>query len=247
MARQRAVTALALGAGLLGLVGRGPLFVGPNAAAVRSVVPRTQMNAVQDRSGLMPGGPLVAYTDALSEAAAQKGESVPVTKDIMKLKALYNNREFLDELGLVVNDPSFSLVEKAEEMLKLMQPLESTVVPKFVVFLAKRKRLQALKPVTQEYMETLYETQKIVPVRVTSATALTEEQKESIKAKMKAKTGATDIKLMCTVDDSLLAGLTISFNYVDQEKMEVPTEGIDFSMKSYLNAAALNEGVVGAI
>merc|ERR1712039_1137322 len=108
--------------------------------------------------------------------------------------------------------------------------LESSVVPKFVTFLAKKKRLQALQPVVEEYMTSLYETQNIVPVRVRSAEPLTEEQKEAIKEKMKAKTGASDIKLVCQVDPNLLAGMTIEFGFTDPDVLGTPTEGADLSL-----------------
>merc|ERR1712050_638778 len=113
------------------------------------------------------------------------------------------------------------------------QPLESEVLPKFVKFLAKKKRLMALQPIVENYMSTLYETQNIVPVRVRSAQPLTEEQKEAIKEKMKAKTGASDIKLVCQIDPSLIAGLSVEYGFVDPEELGTPTSGEDMSMKTY--------------
>lgn len=248
MARQRAVAALALGAGLLVLVGRGPVFVAPSAsgAAARSAAPRTQMNAV-DESGLTPGGPLVAYAAALAQAAAKKGESVPVTKDLMKIKRLYKDMDWMDELMVVVDNPQLDAEGKAKGMAELMQPLESSVVPKFLTFLSKSRRLDALRYLADEYLATLYETQQIVAVSVASAQPLTEEQKETIKEKMKARTGASDIKLVCNVDSTLIAGLKISYNFVDQESMAVPTLGMDMTMKAYLEEAALRKGVVDAL
>merc|ERR1712151_587728 len=132
--------------------------------------------------------------------AAKTGESVPVTKDVMKVKALFKDEAFMQKLQFIVNNPSLSLLDRASSMVEMMQPLESSVVPKYVTFLAKKKRLQALRPIVEEYMSTLYETQNIVPVRVKSAQPLTEEQKEAIKEKMKTKTGASDIKLVCSID-----------------------------------------------
>merc|ERR1712060_465704 len=150
-------------------------------------------------------------------------------------------------MGYIVNNPTSSMTTKAANMVELMQPLESSVVPKFVTFLAKKKRLQALQPVVEEYMTALYETQNIVPVRVRSAQPLTEEQKEAIKTKMVAKTGASDIKLVCQVDASLIAGLSIEFGFSDPEQLATPTEGMDLTMKSYLERAALDQGVVASV
>merc|ERR1712187_409772 len=94
------------------------------------------------------------------------------------------------------------------------------------------------------YMNTLYATQNIAPVRVKSAQPLTEEQKEAIKEKMKAKTGASDIKLICQIDSTLIAGLTIEYGFVDPEQLGTPTSGEDMSLKRYLEKAALDQGVV---
>merc|ERR1712187_878085 len=94
------------------------------------------------------------------------------------------------------------------------------------------------------YMNTLYATQNIAPVRVKSAQPLTEEQKEAIKEKMKAKTGASDIKPVCQLDTSLIAGLAVEYGFVDPELLDIPTSGEDLSLKRYLETAALNQGVV---
>jgi len=192
----------------------------------------------------MPFGPYIAYKNALLKAADKYKESVPVTKDVMKVKSLFADYDFKEKLQFVVNDYSQSMTGKADSMVELMQPLESTVLPKFVTFLAKKRRLQALKPMMSEYMDSVYDTQNIVPVSVVSAQPLTEEQKEAIKAKMKARTGASDIKLACSIDTTLLAGLKITYNFLDRERMDEPTEGMDLSMRTFLEAAALDQGIV---
>jgi len=234
MARSHVV--LALGAACLLWA---PAFVAPRQAAPR--VGRTLMRA--DASGLAPGGPLVVYTEALIEAATKKGETVPVTKDMMKVKAMLKDEAFLDELSLVVNALGTTEVAKAQGMVKMLG-LQSTVVPKFIVFLAKKKRLVALKPLAEEYVNTLYSTQSIAPVRVTSAQRLTAEQAETIKQKMKVKTGAADIKLVQEVDAGLMGGFKVEYGFTDPEGLGTPTEGVDLSLKSFLEKSALSQGVV---
>merc|ERR1719221_120393 len=128
-------------------------------------------------------------------------------------------------------------------MLKLLEPLQSTVVPKFVVFLAKKKRLMSLKVIAQEFVGQLYDQQSIAPVKV-CAERLTEEQLEGIKEKMKEKTGASDIKMIVLVDPGLLGGFTVEWGFPDPEDLSTPTDGIDLSLKAVLAKAALNEGVL---
>eukprot|EP00421_Protoceratium_reticulatum_P019334 CAMPEP_0168380048 /NCGR_PEP_ID=MMETSP0228-20121227/12157_1 /TAXON_ID=133427 /ORGANISM="Protoceratium reticulatum, Strain CCCM 535 (=CCMP 1889)" /LENGTH=299 /DNA_ID=CAMNT_0008393097 /DNA_START=49 /DNA_END=948 /DNA_ORIENTATION=+ len=222
----------------VGLLGVG-LCGAQRKAASRA---RTQRRA--DASGLTAGGPIVVYTNALMDAAAQKEESVPVTKDVMKIRSRLKDEAFLDELSYVVNETGQTEIDKAQGMIKLLQPLESDVTEKFITFLAKKKRLMALKPICNEYVTSLYDKQSIAPVVVRSAQRLTPEQIESVKEKMKAKTGAADIKLVCEVDAGLLGGFIIEWGFPDPENLATPTEGIDLSLKTYLTKRAINQGVV---
>mmetsp|Transcript_56696 Transcript_56696/g.156940 ORF Transcript_56696/g.156940 Transcript_56696/m.156940 type:complete len:304 (+) Transcript_56696:91-1002(+) len=233
-----AATALVLGA-----LGAAVRSGGRAAGASRR--PRTQARA--DASGLSASGPITVYTRALMDAAAKQKESVPVTKDVMKIKALFGDEDFLDELTLVVNETGQTELDKARGMLKLMQPLESKVMEKFVIFLAKKRRLLALKPICHEFVCSLYDAQSIAPVVVRSAQRLTSEQIKNITDKMKAKTGASDIKLVTEVDASLLGGFIIEWGFTDPENLNTPTEGIDLSLKNYLKKSAINQGVITEI
>jgi len=212
------------------------------AAAGRRACARVQVRA--DASGLMPGGPVIAYTQALTDAAEKKDEAVPVTKDVMKIRDKFEDEEFLDELQLLVNEPGLSLLDKARGTTKLLAPFESTVMEKFIVFLAKKKRLMALKPICREYVASLYFTQSIAPVVVRSAQRLTEEQAEAVKEKMKEKAGCSAVKLVNEVDGSLLAGFVIEWGFTDPENLVAPTEGIDLSLKRFLEKRAIDTGVL---
>eukprot|EP00425_Heterocapsa_triquetra_P036961 CAMPEP_0195083470 /NCGR_PEP_ID=MMETSP0448-20130528/24408_1 /TAXON_ID=66468 /ORGANISM="Heterocapsa triquestra, Strain CCMP 448" /LENGTH=244 /DNA_ID=CAMNT_0040116681 /DNA_START=45 /DNA_END=779 /DNA_ORIENTATION=+ len=244
MVSSRAFVAAALGLCLLSKV-EVLNFVGTSAARGAARAPRAPMRA--DASGLTPGGPLIVYRDALVEAAAKKGESVAVTKDVMSIKSKLSDEATLEELTMVVNKLGTTELEKAEGMIKLFSPMTSSVMPKFITFLAKKKRLLALKPLCFEYINELYSQQAIAPVKVRSASRLTEAQLETIKNKMKAKTGAEDIKLITEVDAGLLGGFVAEWGFSDPENLDTATEGVDLSLKSFLQKAALNQGVVTTV
>jgi len=190
--------------------------------------------------------PVLVYTAALTGAAKRQKESVPVTKDVMKVKSLLVDEDFKGQLFTLLNR-GLDQLEKADELCKAFQPMESVVFPKFVKYLAKKRRLSQLKLVCKEYVKGLYESEQILPVRVQSAEPLSEEQKEAIKEKMKARTGASDIKLLCEVSGDLLGGLTVEWGFVDPETMDAPSEGIDVSLKSILSKAAIKAGVTTAM
>ena len=75
-----------------------------------------------------------------------------------------------------MNDPAFTELEKAAELIQLPPKLKSTIMPKFFTFLAKKKRLNCIKVICFEYVQSLYWNQGITPVRVTSAQRLSEDQ-----------------------------------------------------------------------
>jgi len=62
------------------------------------------------------------------------------------------------------------------------------------VFLAKKNRLNGLKSICFEYVQSMYYTQSITPVTVRVAQRLTETQMEKVKQKMKEKAGTRDTR-----------------------------------------------------
>eukprot|EP00435_Cladocopium_sp_Y103_P012855 s946_g3.t1 len=205
----------------------------------------TQRNA--DGSMLKPFGPVVTYAKALMDAAREKGEDVPVTEDVLKIKDKFKEEEWLDKLVTVQNDPFLTEVQKANNIVDLLKPLKSTVMPKFIVFLAKKNRLNGIKVIMFEYVQSMYYLQSITPVRVTSAQRLTDDQLAKIKEKMKSKCGTKDVKLVAEVDPNLIGGLTLEWGYTDPVQLYAPTHGVDLSLKNILNKRALQKGVVPCV
>ena len=225
-----------LNVGIGGVAGRG--------ASVQHST-RIQRNA--DGSMLTPFGPVVTYAKALMDAAREKGEDVEVTKDVLMIKDKFKEEEWLDKLVTVQNDPRITEVQKAKKIVDLLTPLESTVMPKFIVFLAKKNRLNGIKVIMFEYVQSMYYKQSITPIRVTSAQRLTGDQLQKIEQKMKGKVGTTDVKLVAEVDPNLIGGLTLEWGYTDPVNLYAPTHGVDLSLKNILNKRALQKGVVDAL
>eukprot|EP00439_Symbiodinium_sp_Y106_P086857 s122_g36.t1 len=182
----------------------------------------TQLQA--DASGLNPFGPVVSYAKALSDAAESKGEDVVATQDMLKIKQLYQSEDFQDSLFIVTNDYNLTAVEQAESLIKLVQP-QSSVVPKFIVFLAKKNRLRGLKAICLEYIQSLYHRQSITPVTVRVAQRLTAEQLEKLKEKMREKADTDDVKIHMEVDANLIGGLQVEWGYNDPEALYAPSHG----------------------
>jgi len=189
--------------------------------------------------------PVEIYSNALMDGATKQKETVTVVKDLMNIKKMYADGEWIEQkLAEVSNAHWLTDVQAADEMCTLFQPLESTVAPKFVTYLAKKKRLNILKEIVLFTVKQIYDSESIVPVVVRSATPLSDEQKESIKEKMQQRTGASDVKLVTRITPDLLAGVVVELGFQDPEALEVATEVIDCSLKNLLDKAAINKGVV---
>lgn len=218
------------------------------ALSACALAARTRASSKKTRTQLCAtvGSGVNTYSKALAEAAMKNEEIRAVTKDVMKVKELLRNDAFREKLQLMMAEPYLSDTDKGKELCKLWAPLESTVFPKFVLFIAKKKRLAMMSckdGVFDQYMLDQYKTQNIMPVRVQSAKRLTEAQKEKIITKMIAKTGASDIKLVLEVLPALKAGLTIEWAFTDPDVMVSPTEGMDLTLKNLLQKACTKEGV----
>jgi len=269
--RVAALAALAYGAACL--LSQAFVAPGPVAAerANRVAMRAAADDAMDPDMQTLKSGPVFVYMQALMDAASKKEESVPVTKDVMKYKATMENlpKELADEFETAFNvggvapagmtedqiadaltrgaswlrtKPASDL-EQAEVTLKKLGPWESTVFPKFVTFLAKKRRLGNLQEICESYIANLYIQQSIAPVVVTAAQQLTDQQAETIKDKIKKKIGAADIKLVTRIDNSLISGFKIEWGFQDPEKLENGPNVLDLSLKEKFNAAILSTGM----
>jgi F-type H+-transporting ATPase subunit delta len=197
-----------------------------------------------DASGLKPYGPVSAYSYALMDAANKKEQAVPVTKDVMKIRKKFADPEFKTTYYVENNRPFTTDLRRAEIMTELLKPLESAVTEKFITFLAKKRRLKGLPQIVEFYVNSLYREESIEPIVVTSAVELSAEEKDTIKQKMKEKTGASEIKVIAKVDPALLGGFKVQWSFMDPDNLITPTKTEDLSLKNMLKKAALSKGIV---
>merc|ERR1712190_368363 len=173
-----------------------------------------------------------------------KGDTVVVTKDVMKLKDAFKDEAFLDELHANINVPYLSPLEKVEIIMKFCPKMESTVLPTFVKFLAKRQRLMSLNRILKEYVQRVYYNSSITPVKCYTADALTDAQKDKICEKMKKRLGCDDVKLIIIVDKSLLGGFKLEYNFTDPDTLTFCSDGQDCSLRGFLEKQAISQGVI---
>jgi len=90
--------------------------------------------------------------------------------------------------------------------------------------LVDRGRIEVLEQIAQKFLELSYKQESIEIAKVTSSIKLSAEQQQQIAEKLKAITGAKQIKLALKVDPELIGGFTI----------EVGSKMIDTSIRGQL-------------
>ena len=178
----------------------------------------------------MSGNPLASkiaapYARALFDFSVEKNIMHQITADFQNLEI------FLDEtpeLMEYLNNPIVSQDAKREILTKTVQSQVNTETFKFLMVLINRDRINLLNSVIANYLELVYETASIKTIEVLTASSFTNLQKETLVQKLKELTNAREIRLVITVDPSLIGGFLIK----TQSKI------IDFTIKNQLQQLA---------
>ena len=178
----------------------------------------------------MSGNPLALriaapYARALFDFSVEKNIMHQITADFQNLEI------FLDEateLSDYLNSPIVNQNAKCEVLTKTLKSQVNTETFKFLMLLVKRDRINVLKSVIATYLELVYETASIKMIEVSTAFPFANLQKNTLIQKLKELTNAREIRLVITVDSSLIGGFLIK----TQSKV------IDFTIKNKLQKLA---------
>jgi F-type H+-transporting ATPase subunit delta len=165
------------------------------------------------------------YARALFDFSVEKNIMHQITADFQNLEI------FLDEtteLTEYLNNPLVNQEAKREILTKTLQSQVNTETFKFLMVLVKRDRINVLKSVISNYLELVYETASIKMIEVVTAFPFTNLQKTTLIQKLKELTGAREIRLIITVDSSLIGGFLI----------KTESRVIDFTVKNQLQRLA---------
>ena len=132
------------------------------------------------------------------------------------------------ELTEYLNNPIVSQDAKREVLTKTLQSQINTETFKFLMVLVNRDRINLLRSIINNYLELVYETASIKMIEVSTAFAFTNLQKNTLIQKLKELTNAREIRLLITVDPSLIGGFLI----------KTESKVIDFTIKNQLQQLA---------
>ena len=165
------------------------------------------------------------YARALFDFSVEKNIMHQITADFQNLEI------FLDEsaeLTEYLNNPIVSKDAKAAVLTKTLKSQVNTETFKFLMVLVNRERINLLKSVISSYLELVYETASIKMIEVSTAFPFANLQKNTLIQKLKELTNAREIRLVITVDPSLIGGFLI----------KTESKVIDFTIKNQLQKLA---------
>ncbi len=178
----------------------------------------------------MSANPLTAriaapYARALFDFSVEKNIMHQITADFQNLDIFFSETSELTEY---LNSPVVKREAKREILAKTLKPQINAETFKFLMILVNRDRINLLDAVINNYLELVYKTASIKMIEVSTASAFTNSQKDTLIQKLKELTNAREIRLVINVDPSLIGGFLI----------KTESKVIDFTVKNQLQQLA---------
>jgi len=167
----------------------------------------------------------VPYARALLDFSVEKNIMHQITADFQNLDTFFNESS---ELSEYLNNPVVKQEAKREILAKTLKSQINSETFKFLMVLVNRDRISLLDSIIKTYLELVYETASIKMVEVSTATSFTNSQKNTLIQKLKELTNAREIRLVITLDPSLIGGFLI----------KTESKVIDFTVKNQLQQLA---------
>ena len=167
----------------------------------------------------------VPYARALFDFSVEKNIMHQITADFQNLDVFL---EETSELTDYLNNPVVKEEAKRTILEKTVKSQINTETFKFLMVLVKRGRINLLRAVINNYLELVYQTASIKMIEVSTASAFTNTQKDTLIEKLKELTNAREIRLVINEDPTLIGGFLI----------KTESKVIDFTIKNQLQQLA---------
>lgn len=165
------------------------------------------------------------YARALYDFSVDKNLMHQITADFQNLEVFLAQTNDLKEY---LNNPLISLERKKELLTNTLKSQLNKETFKFLIVLINRDRINLLQEIITSYLNLVYNLASIKMIEVSTAFAFTNLQKNTLIKKLKKLTNAREIRLVITVDSSLIGGFLIKTN----------SKVIDFTVKNQLQKLA---------
>jgi len=146
------------------------------------------------------------YALALLDLADERKQLDPVAEDLRGLKAAIDGS---DDLRRLIRSPLYTRDQQSRAMTAILdQAGVGDLTRRFVLLVARNRRLFALDRMIAAYLVELARRRGEITARVTSATTLNDEQQRTLLETLRREVGAK-VQVKVEVDPSLIGGLIV--------------------------------------
>ncbi|PSO67746.1 MAG: F0F1 ATP synthase subunit delta [Cyanobacteria bacterium QS_6_48_18] len=167
------------------------------------------------------------YAEALMSLAQSNNLTDRFGEDVRSLVELLEESQ---QLQGFLGNPIITTEDKKTVLRKIGGGGTHPYLRNFLMLLADKKRLIFLEGIFQQYLALLRELNQTALAEVTSATELTEAQRQSISDKVKAMTNAQSVEIKTSIDPDLIGGVII----------KVGSQVLDASLRGQLRRLGMN-------
>jgi len=167
------------------------------------------------------------YAEALMSLAQSNNVADKFDSDVRSLLNLLKESESLQKFFA---NPFIDADDKKGVISKILSDDTNPMFRNFLMLLVDRRRIILLEDIAQEYLAKLRELNQTVLAEVISAVPLTDEQKQTIKEKVKAMTDAREVELDSKINSDIIGGVII----------KVGSQVIDSSLRGQLRRLSLS-------
>jgi F-type H+-transporting ATPase subunit delta len=165
------------------------------------------------------------YARALYDFSVQGNIMHEITADFRNLEVfLTQTPDFVNYLS----NPLIAKDQKAELLDKTLKKEVNVNTLKFLNVLIERDRINLLETVIENYLALIYDLASVKIINVTVAEELRAGLESALLQKLEELTNAREIRLVVTVDPSIIAGMII----------KTKSQVIDFSYRNKLRLLA---------
>lgn len=167
------------------------------------------------------------YAQALMSLAQQQNLTNEFGDSFRSLSSLLEESgEFRD----FVLNPVIKGEDKKAVLKQVMGDDANPYLVNFMMLLVDKRRIVFLEPIVEQYLNLLRKLNQTVLAEITSATELSESQKQNLVEKVKAIAEARDVELKTSVDPDLIGGVII----------KVGSKVIDASLRGQLRRISIS-------
>ncbi|MGQ9872374.1 ATP synthase F1 subunit delta [Leptodesmis sp.] len=178
------------------------------------------------KEGGVKGEILERYAQALLSLAQDSNILDQVGNDINSIFDVLKHSPDLQEF---LNNPLIKLSDKKAVLNRILGDSVHPYTRNFVQVLVDRRRIMFLEGICKEFQALLRKLNQTVLAEVTSARELTDDQKNSLREKVLAMTGARQVELETRIDPELIGGVVI----------RIGSQVIDASLRGQLRRLSL--------